>query len=90
MQIENSTYGVPLAQEVVANHVRLRPRAVKSDSFSIVSSYFTELDFNPVQSAAIELSGLTMLGGRYCAIKNEIAAQRRYQDKHANTLPSRL
>jgi hypothetical protein len=69
MPIENSTYGVQLAQEVVANHVRLRPLAVKSDSFAIVSSYFTELDLNPVQSAATELSGMTMLGGRYCAIK---------------------
>jgi hypothetical protein len=86
MQIENSTYGVQLAQEVVANHVRLRPLEVKSDSFAIVSSYFTELDFNPVQSAATELSGMTMLGGRYCSIKSEIAAQLRYQDKQGNML----
>lgn len=84
-----SKQGLIIAKEVIKNHIRLRPLEVSSDNFSVVGDYFTQLDFNLTPSQLITTdSGLKILGGRYCSIQSEIAAQIRYQDKkgHAHTL----
>lgn len=77
--------GLTIAKEVVKNHIRLRPLEVNSENFDIVGTYFTQLDFNLTKSKLINNNHqLTMLGGRYCSIQSEIAAQLRYQDKQGN------
>lgn len=80
--------GAQIAREVVKNHLRLRPLEVTSKEFSAVSEYFTQLDFNLLPTALIDNERLHLLGGRYCSIKSEIAAQIRYQDNNgtAHTL----
>lgn len=80
MQITPSDIGREIANEVVANHLRERPLEVIDDNFVVVSAYLIELDFSPVKPSASLLNNASMLGGRYCSIKSEIAAQIRYKD----------
>ena len=80
-----SQHGLIIAKEVIANHIRQRPLEVNSDNFEVVGAYFTQLNFNLTQSNLMaNNSGITILGGRYCSIQSEIAAQIRYQDKAGN------
>lgn len=80
-----SKQGLLIAKEVIANHIRQRPLEVNSDNFEVVGAYFTQLDFNLTQSKLMNNNnGVKILGGRYCSIQSEIAAQIRYQDKDGN------
>jgi hypothetical protein len=68
-----------IVKEVVKNHIRQKPLEVFSESFAQTSEYFTQLDFVPLQSNQF-VSAAKMLGGRYCSIKSQTAAQIRYID----------
>lgn len=78
--------GQSIAEEVVANHVRLRPLEVESNDFLETSAYFTQLDFNLRPSKVLANKDVEMLGGRYCSIKSQIAAQLRYRDNKGKAL----
>ncbi len=81
-----------IAQEVVQNHLKLKPLDLKANSMVAVKGFFTQLDFSPVNSNVMvdyfSLAEKTMLGGRYCSIKGVTAAQLRYQETegHLSTL----
>ena len=76
-------YKMDIAHEVVANHLKLKPLDVKTQSIDTIHQFFTQLDFSPVSSQiltpAFALTENAMLGGRYCSIKGQTAAQLRYQ-----------
>ncbi len=73
-----------IALEVVENHLKLKPLDVHTDTIAGIQSYFTQLDFSPVASAALpdQLApgAPRLLGGRYCSIKGDTAAQLRFQN----------
>jgi len=69
-----------LAQEVAKNHGRLKPLDVRSHDFYIVKNYFTKLAFSPRHAVSELPAHLTLLGGRYCSLQDEPAAQFRYHD----------
>ncbi len=69
-----------IANEVVANHIKLKPMEIQSNDFTTVKKYFDLLDFAPVHSKQFSLETKTLLGGRYCSIKTAPAAQLRYRD----------
>lgn len=71
---------VVIAEEVAANHLKLKPLEVENSELDTVLSYFTELDFQLVPSPRLGGAGETLLGGRYCSIQGNAAAQLRYQD----------
>lgn len=77
----NHSYEV--AEEAVKNHLKLMPLDIRTQSIQDTKNFFKRLDFSPVQSTILpEQLGkldLNLLGGRYCSIKGETAAQLRYQ-----------
>ncbi|GAA5216078.1 hypothetical protein ACFSJ3_09970 [Corallincola platygyrae] len=68
-----------IADEVVANHIKLKPLEVVSSEMGQVKRYFTELSFNPFSSQRL-LGSWQLEGGRYCSIQGIDAAQLRYTD----------
>lgn len=77
-------YSYEIAQEAVKNHLKYMPLDVQTASIDEAKRYFTRLDFAPIRSS-LALSNLSagsdLLGGRYCSIKGETAAQLRYQSE---------
>jgi len=69
-----------IAQEVVKNHLRMKPLDINSNKLEEVSEYFTMLDFLPLKSKEYNRTNPLLLGGRYCSIKGITAAQLRYQN----------
>ncbi|MBT6273479.1 MAG: hypothetical protein HOI95_05025 [Chromatiales bacterium] len=64
-------------QERVHNHVLHMPLEVKGGAVDGLREYFHRLEFDPVESGAWGTS-LALLGGRYCSIQGQAAAQLRY------------
>lgn len=71
-----------IANEVASNHLKMKPMEVTTGKISDLQSYFTKLDFMPLQSQQIgENTGIQLAGGRYCSIQGSSAAQLRYKNK---------
>ena len=86
---ENSlqTMAQKIAEEVVSNHLKLKPLEVKTGSINTVRGYFTKLDFMPVESSLKDLDALQLIGGRYCSLQGITAAQLRMkQGQNLQTL----
>ena len=76
-----------IAEEVVKNHLNMKPLEVKGGSINKVRGYFTKLSFMPVESKLPALDSLQMLGGRYCSLQGITAAQLRMkQGENLQTL----
>jgi len=75
-----------IAEEVAYNHLKLKPMEVSSSSLNDMRSYFSELDFSLSQSKYIVDKGLKLVGGRYCSIQGEAAAQLRMQDENTGDM----
>ena len=73
-----------IAQEVVKNHLKLKPLDLETTSIQGLQSFFTQLDFR-VQASSLLQHTLEqpsdLLGGRYCSIQGVTAAQLRYQQR---------
>ena len=69
-----------IASEVSYNHLKLKPLEVANTQLSQVTEYFKKLDFNPLASSQVASLSNRLIGGRYCSIKGNIAAQLRMQD----------
>ena len=70
-----------IAEEVAYNHLKMKPMEVSSKSMEDVRAYFSKLDFSLSQSKYIADNGLILIGGRYCSIQGEDAAQLRMQNE---------
>lgn len=66
-----------IAMEVVANHIKLKPLEIETSSLEGIRGYFKKLDFVPVNSQLVSQRGLVLIGGRYCSLQGNIAAQLR-------------
>ena len=66
-----------IAEEVVSNHLNMKPLEVKAGSINKVRGYFTKLNFMPADSQLAALGSLQLLGGRYCSLQGITAAQLR-------------
>lgn len=73
-----------IANEIVTNHIQLKPMDVESSNFNTVKRYFSLLDFSPVDSSTFTLDKKVLIGGRYCSIEGVLSAQLRYQDTNGN------
>ncbi|MEL6177312.1 MAG: hypothetical protein AAFS10_00090 [Myxococcota bacterium] len=69
-----------IAAEVTKNHIKLKPLEVESTELGDVRAFFAELDFVPVRSVVVAAAGLELVGGRYCSIQGEEAAQLRVRN----------
>lgn len=72
-----------IAEEVVKNHLKMKPLEITSHSMHDMRAYFNQLDFSLRDSSLIAKSDLQLLGGRYCSIQGFTAAQLRL--KHNKT-----
>lgn len=75
-----------IAQEVVGNHLNMKPLEVRASTIAGVKEYFTQLDFVPVDSELLKGKSITLIGARYCSIQGKIAAQLRYQQASSSGL----
>ena len=75
-----------IALEVARNHIKLKPLDVKTNSMDGIRSYFTDLEFVPVESSLLASADLELLGGRYCSIQSVPAAQLRVTSPDNNRL----
>ncbi len=70
-----------IAEEVSSNHLKMKPMEVSSTSLNEVRAYFGKLDFSLSSSQFVANNNLQLIGGRYCSIQGETAAQLRMQDE---------
>lgn len=70
-----------IAQEVSYNHLKFKPLEVANNNLSRVTGYFEKLDFSPLASSQVAALSSRLIGGRYCSIKGNIAAQLRMRDE---------
>ncbi len=70
-----------IAQEVSYNHLKFKPLEVANNNLTRVTGYFKKLDFNPLASSQVAALSSRLIGGRYCSIKGNIAAQLRMRDE---------
>ena len=75
-----------IAEEVVHNHLKLKPLEVKTDSIDGVRQYFSKLDFMPIDSALVNDPSLSLIGGRYCSLQGLTAAQLRLKEDTNKTI----
>ncbi len=75
-----------IAMEVVANHIKLKPLEIETSSIEGIRRYFKKLDFVPVNSQLVNQLGLELIGGRYCSLQGNIAAQLRVRKPGTNTV----
>ena len=75
-----------IAEEVVHNHLKMKPLEVTSHSLHDMRAYFNKLDFALRGSSLITSGNLKLLGGRYCSIQGITAAQLRMQDQETGEL----
>lgn len=64
-----------IANEVVMNHLNLKPLESRGSNFVEVSRYFRKLPFRPIKPSILSLRGLA--GARYCSLQTVPAAQYR-------------
>lgn len=75
-----------IAMEVVANHIKLKPLEIETNSIKAIRKYFKKLDFVPVNSQVVSQLGLQLIGGRYCSLQGNIAAQLRVRKPGTNSV----
>ncbi|MCM2679148.1 hypothetical protein [Echinimonas agarilytica] len=82
-QLSSANYSLSIAKEVAKNHVRLKPLDVATGNMNDLRKFFTLLDFSPTESSLLKQDNVIpdsdLIGGRYCSIRGETAAQLRYQ-----------
>ncbi len=81
--IENNNTNIPqlIAEEVAHNHLKMKPLEVSGGSLNDVRVYFEKLDFALTHSSYVANNNLQLLGGRYCSIQGETAAQLHMRDE---------
>lgn len=75
-----------IANEVVKNHLKLKPLEVHTNNIDGLRHYFTQLDFLLVQSNQVSSFADNLLGGRYCSIQSITAAQLRLKNRTNNQI----
>lgn len=75
-----------IAEEVAYNHLKMKPMEVSSESLNDMRNYFSKLDFSLSRSEYVVDNGLTLIGGRYCSIQGDAAAQLRMLNKETGDI----
>lgn len=70
-----------IAQEVAMNHNKALAVEYQADSYQVLAQQMDKLDFTLRAPDAAFKEGLTLIGGRYCSIQGELAAQIKMEDE---------
>ena len=74
-----------VTQEVAMNHNKDMPINFIGDRLAIVRQQMDRLDFTLKDSTRSQLEGLSLVGGRYCSIQGNIAAQLKLSNANEKT-----
>lgn len=66
-----------IAEEVVGNHLKLKPLEVSTNTIDDIKKYFKHLNFLPISPSFLTASNQSLIGGRYCSIQGITAVQLR-------------
>ncbi|NOY17659.1 MAG: hypothetical protein GXP23_12210 [Gammaproteobacteria bacterium] len=66
-----------IAEEVVKNHLKLKPLEIKAGTINAIRGYFSKLEFMPIESSVVSDEDMQLIGGRYCSLQGVTAAQLR-------------
>lgn len=78
------SFGEIIAKNILKNNQKLLEPEINSNDFLKIQSALPKLHFRISPTKTKLLAGLTILGGRYCSIHNELAAQIRLNDTEGN------
>ena len=70
-----------LITEIAYNHNKNLDVEIESKSFVEVRKYLSKLDFSLVDSERLTHDTWDLIGGRYCSLKGQLAAQLKLQNK---------
>ena len=70
-----------IANEVVKNHLNLKPLEVHTNNLDSLIHYFTQIDFLLRPSREVKNFKTNLLGGRYCSLQGITAAQLRLKNQ---------
>ena len=74
-----------VAREIATNHNRDMPVEIETDAFDSLAEKLDKLDFRPISPGRLDERRLQMVGGRYCKIQGQIAAQIKLRDAAGRT-----
>ncbi|MCH8044485.1 MAG: hypothetical protein IID44_12270 [Planctomycetes bacterium] len=74
-----------IAEEIATNHNRDMPVEIETDAFDSLAEKLDKLDFRPISPGRLDERELQMVGGRYCKIQGQIAAQIKLRDAAGRT-----
>jgi hypothetical protein len=77
----NRTYIADLISEIAYNHNINLEMEIKSNSLKEIASYLSRLDFPLINPARLSSENWEMIGGRYCSLKGQFAAQLKLRNK---------
>lgn len=69
-----------VAREVAMNHNKALGVEYQTDSFAVLSQYMDKLDFSLQAPRDMAFTNFTLVGGRYCSIQGQLAAQIKLAD----------
>jgi len=75
------TYVAELIGEIAYNHNKNLEMEIKSNSLNKIASYLSRLDFTLIHPARLPQDNWEMIGGRYCSLKGQFAAQLKLLNK---------
>jgi hypothetical protein len=79
--LEQPTSINELIAEIAYNHNKRLDVEIKSNSLETVSRYLTKLDFLLIESERLPSDTWELIGGRYCSLKRQFAAQLKLRNK---------
>ena len=74
-----------IADEVATSHMKLKPLEVRSGDMLDVRRFFDPLGFTLIESSVFEDTSWLIMGGRFCTIRGEAAAQLRMRGAQGRT-----
>jgi len=80
-QILNTDNSQLVPQEIALNHLKQLSLEFDANNYASLNKMMPKLDFKLESPENTQLAGLTILGGRYCSIQGNLAAQIRLTDK---------
>ena len=75
-----------LIEEIASNHLQPLQLDVDSSSLESVGRSLNHLSFSLIESDRLPSSEWALLGGRYCSIQGQLAAQLRFLDKQSQKI----
>lgn len=73
-----------VSKEIALNHNKGLMPEFNSIDYAALASAMDKLDFSPVQPDEVDVSGLQLIGARYCSIHGQLAAQLKLKDSKGN------